>query len=173
MSTPAVAMTADTPSVATFAYNPYHQIGLDYAQVIAGLNLRAELAANITEDLSGDDGGVYNPSLGFDRDLFSGVNLNLQCGETIRLLDGEITTLHDIEADSDISSTRISAALSKKFLRDELDVKAPPFGRWKAVRVSLCRLSHGQKTLWRWNCPPVFLPAATRGFSASSTTTAL
>ncbi|MDR1506256.1 MAG: hypothetical protein LBI67_04060, partial [Treponema sp.] len=43
------------------SYNPYHQIGVDYARVIAGFNVRAEFAANITEDLSGDDGGIYNP----------------------------------------------------------------------------------------------------------------
>jgi hypothetical protein len=114
--------------VATFAYNPYHQIGLDYAQVIAGFNLRAEVAANITEDLAGDDGAVYNPSLawslGFDRDLFAGINLNLQCTETIRLLDGEIKNPQDIEAGRDITTTLVTAALSKKFLRDELELKA-------------------------------------------------
>ncbi|MDR1175993.1 MAG: hypothetical protein LBK83_11060 [Treponema sp.] len=128
LTTPAVTMTAATLPVVTFAYNPYHQIGLDYAQVIAGFNLRAEAAANITGDLSGDDGAVYNPSLawslGFDRDLFAGINLNLQCNETIRLLDGEIKNPQDIEADSDITTTNITAALSKKFLRDELEMKA-------------------------------------------------
>jgi hypothetical protein len=132
LTTPAVTMTAPTGSpplpIVTFAYNPYHQIGLDYAQVIAGFNLRAELAANITEDLSGDDSEVYNPalawSLGFDRDLFAGINLNLQCNETIRLLDGEIKNPQDVEADSDITSTLIIAALSKKFLQDELEVEA-------------------------------------------------
>jgi hypothetical protein len=132
LTTPAVTMVSDTGTpplpVATFAYNPYHQIGLDYAQVIAGFNLRTELAANITGDLAGDDGAVYNPSLawslGFDRDLFAGINLNLQCNETIRLLDGKITGPQDIEADSDITSTNVTVALSKKFLRDELELKA-------------------------------------------------
>jgi hypothetical protein len=127
LTTPAVTMTKATPPVVTFAYNPYHQIGFDYAQVIAGFNLRAEAAANITEDLSGDDGAVYNPSLawslGFDRDLFAGINLNLQCNETIRLFDGEISDPQDIETGSDITTTRITATLSKKFLRDELELK--------------------------------------------------
>jgi hypothetical protein len=114
----------------TFAYNPYHQIGIDYAQVIAGFNLRVEAAANLTEDLSGDDGAVYNPSLawsvGFDRDLVWGINLNLQCNETIRLFDGEVgdDAQTDIEAGTDMTATRITASLSKKFLRDELEVKA-------------------------------------------------
>jgi hypothetical protein len=130
MTAPVVAMSARMPPVATFAYNPYHQIGVDYAQVLAGFNIRAEFAANITEDLEGDDGEVYNPSLawslGFDRDLVWGVNLNVQCNETIRLLDGEVgdNPMLDIEADSDVTATRLTAALSKKFLRDELELKA-------------------------------------------------
>ncbi|MDR1098969.1 MAG: hypothetical protein LBL28_00660, partial [Treponema sp.] len=112
----------------SFAYNPYHQIGADWAQVIAGFNLRAEAAANITYDTAGDDAGVYNPSLawslGFDRDLFWGINLNAQCNETIRLFDGNIKSPLDIEAGSDITTTRITAALSKRLLRDELEIKA-------------------------------------------------
>jgi hypothetical protein len=129
LTTPAVTMTAATPPVVTFAYNPYHQIGVDYAQVVAGFNLRSEFAANITEDITGDDGTVYNPhlawSLGFDRDMVWGINLNLQCNETIRLLDGEVNSnpLLDIEADKDITSTRITAILSKKFLRDEIEIR--------------------------------------------------
>jgi hypothetical protein len=117
------------PSGIAIDYNRYHQIGVDYAQDIAGFNLRAEAAANITEDLSGDDGGIYNPSiawsLGFDRDLVWGINLNLQCNESIRLLDDEVSDdpLLDTEAGKDITSTLITAALSKKFLRDELELK--------------------------------------------------
>ncbi|MDR2375585.1 MAG: hypothetical protein LBD96_04005 [Treponema sp.] len=111
-------------------YNRYHQIGLDWAQVIAGFNLRAEAAANITGDLDGDDGSVYNPallwSLGFDRDLLWGINLNLQCNESIRLLNDKVSDnpLLDIEAGKDMTSSRITAVLSKKFLRDELEVRA-------------------------------------------------
>jgi hypothetical protein len=111
-------------------YNSYHQIGLDYARVIAGYNLRAECAANITDDLDGDDGAVYNPhllwSLGFDRDIVWGVNLNLQCNETIRLLYDKVSEnpALDMEADADITFTQITAILSKKFLRDELELRA-------------------------------------------------
>ena len=131
LTTPAVTMTfaplSPLPSAVDFAYNPYHQLGVDYAHVIAGFNLRAEFAANITHDTGGNDSGVYNPSLawslGFDRGLFAGINLNLQCNETIRLLDGEIASPLDIEADSDITATRVTASLSKKFLRDELEIK--------------------------------------------------
>jgi hypothetical protein len=130
MTTPAAALAILPSPNVTFAYNPYHHIGVDYAQVLAGFNIRAEAAANITEDLDGDDGAVYNPSLawslGFDRDLFWNINLNVQCNESIRLLDGEVSDnqMLDIEAGSDLTATRITAALSKKFLRDELEVKA-------------------------------------------------
>jgi hypothetical protein len=70
-------------------YNRYHQIGIDYAQVFFGFNVRSEFAFHLTEDFSGDDGSVRNPfigwSLGFDRDIAWGVNANVQCNETVRL----------------------------------------------------------------------------------------
>jgi hypothetical protein len=133
LTRPAVTMTLASPSpIPTsirFAYNPYHQIGADWAQVLFGFNVRAELAANLTDDFSGDNGSVYNPALlwalGFDRDLFWGINLNFQCNESIRLMDNKIANnpLLDIEAGTDMTSTQIIAALSKKFLRDELETR--------------------------------------------------
>ena len=153
---------------ANLLYNSYHQIGLDYAQVLFDFNTRAELAANITEDLKGDDGAVYNPSIawsfGFDRDLVWGINLNLQVNESIRLMHDKlggdmdsamgstrnnitntiITNImngtlspggsfdygsfpinnFDIEGGSELTATRFIATLSKKFLRDELELRA-------------------------------------------------
>jgi len=133
-----------------YLYNPYHQIGFDYAQVLAGFNVRAEVAANITEDLKGDDGSVYNPSiawsLGFDRNLFLGINLNLQVNENIRLMQGKLGKsfdklnnddidlpglmsgnysfdMIDIEGGKPLTATRFTAALSKKFLRDEFELR--------------------------------------------------
>jgi len=108
-------------------YNRYHQIGLDYAQVLFGFNLRAELAFHITEDLSGDDGSVENPfigwSFGFDRDIIWGVNFNIQCNETVRLLNDKIgdNPILDAEAGTDAVSTRITARLSKNFFMDKLE----------------------------------------------------
>jgi hypothetical protein len=131
MPSPAVTQTPSADPqfpIVRFAYNPYHQIGLDYAQVIAGFNLRAEMAANITEDLDGNDGGVYNPSLawslGFDREVLWRITLNVQCNETIRLLDGRINDPEDIESGSDITSTSLVVGLTKTFLRDELELEA-------------------------------------------------
>ena len=134
---PAVGLTFSLPNPVpeiNILYNPYHQIGLDYAQVLFGFNLRAELAANITEDLKGDDGSVYNPSiawsLGFDRDIIWGINLNLQVNESIRLLhdkvgsDNFMSGNFDIEGGMSLSATRLTAVLSRKFLRDELEFRA-------------------------------------------------
>jgi hypothetical protein len=126
---PLIPVPIQVPTVINFAYNPYHQVGIDWAQVLLGFNVRAEFAANITRDLDGDDGSVYNPALlwsfGFDRDLFWGINLNLQCNETIRLMYDKIgkNPMLDIEADTDITSTQIIAAISKKFFRDELEFR--------------------------------------------------
>jgi len=109
------------------SYNRYHQAGLDLATVLAGFNLRAELAANITSDLSGDDPLVYNPhlawSLGFDHGLFWGLSLNLQGSGTYRLADDGIASPYDIEAASDVTHTRITGNISRGFLRDTLNLK--------------------------------------------------
>lgn len=111
-------------------YNRYHQIGVDYAQVIAGFNIRAEAAIHLTEDPDGDDGSVRNPfaawSFGFDRDLFWGINANIQCNETIRLLDDKVgnNPVMDAEAGTDLTSTRLTMQLSKKFFKDNLECKA-------------------------------------------------
>jgi hypothetical protein len=116
------------PSAVNLDYNRYHQIGIDFARVIAGFNIRSEAAANLTEDFDGDDGAVYNPhlawSLGFDRDVVWGINLNLQAAETIILQHDKIGPLPDIEAGSNVTSTRITAKLSKTFFRDELEIAA-------------------------------------------------
>jgi len=117
------------PSLITpvIKYNRYHQIGVDYAQVLFGFNVRAEAAVHITEDLSGDDGSVQNPfigwSLGFDRDLFAGINLNIQCNETVRLFNDKIgnNPILDAEAGTNAVSTRLTIRLSKNFFRDNLE----------------------------------------------------
>jgi len=126
-----------------FSYNKYHQIGFDYAQVLAGFNIRAEVAANITEDMKGGDGYIYNPSIGwsfgFDRDIIAGLSINLQANGSVRLFDDKvggssdpfifnpylsINPDFDIEAGTSVTSTRITAMLSRKFLRDELELRA-------------------------------------------------
>ncbi|MDR2068720.1 MAG: hypothetical protein LBP71_02500 [Spirochaetaceae bacterium] len=126
---PQPAVYVSFPGIVRIAYNSYHQIGMDYARVLGGFNLRAEFAAHITQDLSGEDGGIYNPflawSLGFDRDLIGGINLNLQVNETIRLLHDRVTGNRalDTEAGKNLTVTRMTGILSKKFFRDELELR--------------------------------------------------
>jgi hypothetical protein len=111
------------------AYNRYHQFGLDYAQVLFGFNIRSEFAFHLTEDFEGDDGTIQNPfiawSLGFDRDLFWGINANVQCNETIRLFNDKVgdNPVLDCEAGTEATSTRLTMQVSKKFFRDELECK--------------------------------------------------
>ena len=130
LSRPAVVLRLTPLPVPQLNYNYYHQIGMDFARVIAGFNVRAEAGANLTSDLDGTDGTVENPSvvwsLGFDRDLFNGINLNLQGTGRVRLFHSSIgaSPFEDIEAGSDLTSTRITGIISRNFLRDELELKA-------------------------------------------------
>jgi hypothetical protein len=127
LSSPVISMIPGTSPTVYFDYNPYHQIGLDYAQVIAGFNIRAEAAANITRDIAGDNGKIYNPALawsfGFDRILFADITLNMQANETIRLMDSKISNNTDIEAGKDITATQVTASISRSFLRGDLEAK--------------------------------------------------
>jgi hypothetical protein len=111
-------------------YNRYHQIGLDYAQVLLGFNIRAEAAFHLTEDHSGDNGTIQNPfigwSFGFDRSLFWGLTLNIQCNETVRLFNDKIgdNPILDAEAGTNAISTRLTMRLSKSFFMDKLESSA-------------------------------------------------
>lgn len=125
----------DPENILSMDYNSYHQIGVDYARVIAGFNIRAEAAANITEDIEGDRGDVYNPSaawsLGFDRDVIGGINVNLQAAESIRLFHDKIgkdSLVIDTEDGKNLTSTRLTLIISKKFFRDRLECKT--LGLW-------------------------------------------
>jgi hypothetical protein len=119
------------PSIA-FDYNYFAQLGFDYAQALWGFNTRAELALNLTKDLKGDDGEVYNPfigwSLGFDRDITVNsvtlFNVNLQVNENVRLFSDKISDNRalDTEADSNDTATRVTLIASRKFFRDKLEV---------------------------------------------------
>ena len=137
---PSVGFTADLPAgvQVDIVYNPYHQIGFDYAQVLFGFNTRAELAANITGDAKGDDGSVYNPFIawcfGFDRDIFGGINVNLQISQNIRMMHDKLGAgfdinnpmsflFGDIEGGLRQTATRLTAAFSRTFFRDELELR--------------------------------------------------
>ena len=109
------------------SWNRYHQIGADMAAVLAGFNIRLEAGANLTEDMSGDDPTVYNPALvwaaGFDRELFAGINLNLQAMGKVRLSHEKIVSPLDVEYGSELTTTQIAALLSRGFARDSVKLE--------------------------------------------------
>ncbi|MDR1095522.1 MAG: hypothetical protein LBL31_03970 [Spirochaetaceae bacterium] len=126
---PAYAVETGPVPAITLGYNRYHQIGMDCAAEAAGFNMRAEAAVNISGDLSGDDPSVYNPhflwSFGFDRSLFAGISLNLQCNQKIRLADDGVGKKpYDVEADTPVTATRGTAELSRAFFRDTVRLSA-------------------------------------------------
>ncbi len=122
---PTPSYDGSTFPTVTVLYNRYHQFGADAAVAAAGFGLRAELAANVTEDLPGDDPLVYNPriafSLGADRGIWAGINLNLQYAGTIRLLDGGVAGPPDVDSGSDAFSSTLTAVASQKLFRDKLE----------------------------------------------------
>jgi hypothetical protein len=131
---PRPAANADPAAVAAngyrvpVSYNRYQQAGADFAAVLAGFNLRGELAANFTEDLAGDDPLVYNPALAFsfglDHGLPAGLSLNLQYAGTYRLKDELIASAYDVEYGTDAFSSNLTAVLSQSLFKDALKLEA-------------------------------------------------
>lgn len=125
LPTPAASVVLGASPSVSLAYSRYHQAGADLAAVLAGFSLRAELAANITEDLAGDDPAVYNPalafSLGFDRDLFAGINLNLQYAGSYRFGDEGITSAYDVEHGSTAFASSLTAVLRQGLFKGALE----------------------------------------------------
>jgi hypothetical protein len=140
---PAVPLPTPAVLLNNFGYNRFHQLGADAALVLAGFNIRTEAGLNLTSDFSGDDPEVENPalvySLGFDRDLLLGINLNLQLNGKIRFMQDKLVIPPafpaagkvDIEAkqagtgfeETPATSHRITGLVSKKILQDELELK--------------------------------------------------
>jgi hypothetical protein len=128
---PAQVINADPASIEdnggkiAVTYNRYHHAGVDAAAVVAGFATRFELGVNVTDDLEGNDPLVYNPSLGwaagFDRDLFAGLNVNLQARGTIRLLHDKISGEYDMERDTEPTTTQVALALSQRLFRDAIE----------------------------------------------------
>lgn len=109
-------------------YNPYHQIGMDYAFAFGVVNVRAELAANITDDLAGDKPNIYNPNIawnfGIDYTSPVGLSFNICAAENIKLKYKNIgTNLYDIEKGAKRTSTKIMLLLSQPLLRDSINIK--------------------------------------------------
>jgi len=116
------------PDAISVSYDRFHQAGIDWASVVATLNLRAEAAVNMTEDLAGSDGAVSNPdfswSFGFDRDIAGFAILAQGFGSVVLMHDKIGRSPDDCQGDADATSTRILARISRSFLRGALDISA-------------------------------------------------
>jgi hypothetical protein len=109
-----------------FKYNRYHQLGADYAQVLGGFNIRAEAAFHLMENYADSKGPVHpflGWSVGFDRNIFSGITLNVQGSGAVHLFDEGIDTSGIGIKQGKRSATRLLAMLQRNFLRDELTVQ--------------------------------------------------
>ncbi|MCX7028066.1 MAG: hypothetical protein NT061_11455 [Spirochaetes bacterium] len=108
----------------TVTYVRRHQIGLDFAAVLAGFSLRGEAAANLTADLAGNDSAVPNPSLafsfGFDRNLFADLALGFQYEGSLRLADGGVSLQNDVEYGTYPLASTLTGSLSETLLKGAL-----------------------------------------------------
>ena len=112
----------------TGLYNPYHHIGIDYGIGIGSVSLSAELAANITSDLSGNNPSIYNPSLAWNAGaVYSaplGFTLGVNVAESIRLHHNSIGTQdYDVEAGKKATDTKLAFSVSQTLLRNSFEWK--------------------------------------------------
>ena len=114
--------------ILTGLYNSYHHIGLDYGVGIGSVSLSAELAANITSDLSGNNPSIYNPSLAWNAGaVYSaplGFTLSVNIAENIRLHHNSIgTQSYDVEAGKKAIDTKLAFSVSQTLLRNSFEWK--------------------------------------------------
>ena len=115
---------------AELIYNRYHQIGADYEAMFGQFTVQAELAANITADLKGNNPDIYNPNLAWNLGLLyalpKNINLRLQAAETVRLLNSGINQDKlslDTEKGSPITDTRLLFSIAQTLVRGSLEWK--------------------------------------------------
>ena len=125
---PELAFETLSPAIFTGLYNPYHHIGIDYGVGIGPVSLSAELAANITSDLSGNNPAVYNPSLAWNAGaVYSaplGFTISVNVAENIRLHHNSIgTQSYDVEAGKKATDTKLAFSVSQTLLRNSFEWK--------------------------------------------------
>ena len=125
---PELAFETLSPAIFTGLYNPYHHIGIDYGVGIGPVSLSAELAANITSDLSGNNPAVYNPSLAWNAGaVYSaplGFTLSVNVAENIKLHHNSIGTQnYDVEAGKKVIDTKLAFSVSQTLLRNSFEWK--------------------------------------------------
>ena len=117
-----------SPITVTGLYNPYHHIGLDYGVGLGSVSLSAELAANITSDLSGNNPSIYNPSLAWNIGaVYSaplGFTVSLTATENIRLHHNRSAAqINDVEYGKKATDTKLAFSISQTLLRNSLEWK--------------------------------------------------
>ena len=124
------ASTPMVPALKTLlgTYNPYHHIGLDYGVGIGPVSLSAELAANITSDLSGNNPSIYNPSLAWNAGaVYSaplGFTVSVNATENIRLHHNKNTTqINDVEYGKKTTNTKLAFSVAQILLRNSFEWK--------------------------------------------------
>ena len=116
-----------------FEYDRMQTFGVEAAYILAGLNLKGEMAYNMTEDFDGDKTDVHNNNIkwvgGFDRDIpVSNLNINIQETGTYILNNDEIA-YGDIEYDADDTYTQniLILSVSDSYLHEKLDAEVIVF----------------------------------------------
>ena len=117
-----------SPVTFTGLYNPYHHIGIDYGVGLGSVSLSAELAANITSDLSGNNPSIYNPSLAWNIGaVYSaplGFTVSLTATENIRLHHNRSAAqINDVEYGKKATDTKLAFSVSQTLLRNSLEWK--------------------------------------------------
>ena len=125
---PDLAFEATSATTFTGLYNPYHHIGIDYGIGLGPVSLSAEFAANITEDLSGNNPSIYNPSLAWNVGaVYSaplGFQLSLTATENIRLHHSRsVAQINDVEYGTKATDTKLVFSVSQTLLRNSLEWK--------------------------------------------------
>ena len=120
--------SAGQPAAVTSLYNPYHHIGLEYGLGIGAVTFSAELAANITSDVSGDDPSVYNPFLAWNTWIaYSapfGFHLTVTAAETVRLNHKRVgVQQYDLERGRKATDTKFSVSVTQTLLRNSFEWK--------------------------------------------------
>ena len=125
---PELAFKTLSPTTFTGLYNPYHHIGIDYGVGLGPVSLSAELAANITSDLSGNNPSIYNPSLvwnaGAAYSAPLGFSVSLTAMENIRLHHNRsVAQINDVEYGKKPTDTKLAFSVSQTLLRNSLEWK--------------------------------------------------
>ena len=91
------------------------------------MSLSAELAANITSDIRGDNPAVYNPFLAWNTGVVysapRGFTLSFTAVENIRLHHSSISDSYDVEQGKKATDTKIAFSVAQTLFRNSIEWK--------------------------------------------------